>query len=63
MDREKYDDVQTNPPSWFRILEELLNLADACVHTEDTKTHPQTNASLPVVNRDKNSGADSGDLS
>jgi hypothetical protein len=55
--------AQTNPPPWFHILEELLNLANACVYTEDAKAHPQTNASLPVVNCGKNPGADSGDLS
>ena len=54
---------QSNPPAWFHILEELLNLANACVYTEDAKAHPQTNASLPVVNCGKNPGADSGDLS
>ena len=56
--------AQANPPPWFPILEELLNLANACVYIpKNAKAHPQTNASLPVVNCGKNLGADSGDLS
>ena len=55
--------AQADPPPWFHILEELLNLANARVYTKDAKAHPQTIASLHVVNCGKNPGADSGDLS
>ena len=45
--------MKTNPPSWFHILEELLNTADACACNKKEKIRLQTNAAQPVISSDK----------
>jgi hypothetical protein len=59
MDQENADEVQASPPTWFSILEELLDLADAHVHSRNLKVRPQANTMQPVVSCDKNHDSDS----
>lgn len=48
-----FPSMQSNPPAWFHILEELLNLADVDACVKDAKFHPRANTILPVVSYGK----------
>jgi len=61
MNKEKADEVQTSPPSWFHILEELLNMANTHVNGKNAKVYPQANTMQPMVSSGKNRDSGSGD--
>ena len=60
MNKENADEVQADPPSWFHMLEELLNMANTHVNGKNAKNHSQANMMRPMVSSGKNRDSGSG---